>query len=41
MKRFHVHLHVDNLNKSIDFYSTLFEAEPARVESDYARWMRG
>ena len=39
MKRFHVHLHVDDLAKSIAFYSHLFAAEPARVEGDYAKWM--
>ena len=39
MKRFHVHLHVDDLARSIGFYSTLFAAEPARREGDYAKWM--
>lgn len=39
MKRFHVHLHVEDLDKSIAFYSKLFAAEPARVEGDYAKWM--
>ncbi|MGY2486379.1 ArsI/CadI family heavy metal resistance metalloenzyme [Cupriavidus sp. CP313] len=39
MKRFHVHVHVDDLGKSIAFYSKLFAAEPTRVESDYAKWM--
>jgi catechol 2,3-dioxygenase-like lactoylglutathione lyase family enzyme len=39
MKRFHVHLHVDDLAKSIAFYSHLFATEPARVEGDYAKWM--
>jgi catechol 2,3-dioxygenase-like lactoylglutathione lyase family enzyme len=39
MKRFHVHLHVDDLAKSVAFYSHLFAAEPARVEGDYAKWM--
>jgi len=39
MKRFHVHVHVDDLSKSIGFYSKLFAAEPARVEADYAKWM--
>ncbi len=39
MKRFHVHLHVDNLDQSIAFYSRLFAAEPTRVEADYAKWM--
>ena len=39
MKRFHVHVHVEDLDKSIGFYSKLFAAEPARVEGDYAKWM--
>ncbi len=39
MKRFHVHMHVDDLSKNIAFYSQLFGAEPTRIESDYAKWM--
>ena len=39
MKRFHVHAHVEDLQKSIAFYSQLFGAEPTRLESDYAKWM--
>ena len=39
MKRFHVHLHVQDLPQSIGFYSKLFAAEPTRVEADYAKWM--
>jgi len=39
MKRFHVHAHVDDLTASVAFYSKLFAAEPARLESDYAKWM--
>jgi hypothetical protein len=39
MKRFHVHLHVEDLDQSIGFYSKLFATEPTRVESDYAKWM--
>lgn len=39
MKRFHVHVHVDDLSKSVAFYSKLFAAEPTRVEDDYAKWM--
>jgi len=39
MKRFHVHMHVDDLSSSVAFYSRLFAAEPTRVESDYAKWM--
>ena len=39
MKRFHVHIHVDDLDRNIAFYSAMFGAQPARVESDYAKWM--
>ena len=39
MKRFHVHLHVDNLASSIAFYSRLFGHAPTRSEADYAKWM--
>ena len=39
MKRFHVHVSVGDLGESIRFYSTLFGAQPVRVESDYAKWM--
>ena len=39
MKRMHMHVAVDDLAKSISFYSTLFDASPAVVESDYAKWM--
>lgn len=38
MKRFHVHVAVEDLQKSIQFYSTLFGA-PAVVKADYAKWM--
>jgi catechol 2,3-dioxygenase-like lactoylglutathione lyase family enzyme len=39
MKRFHIHVSVNDLAQSIRFYSTLFGAEPSRVETDYAKWM--
>lgn len=39
MKRFHVHVHVDDLERSIRFYSALFGAEPAVTKPDYAKWM--
>ena len=39
MKRFHVHVSVDNLDASIRFYSTLFAAQPAVRQPDYAKWM--
>jgi catechol 2,3-dioxygenase-like lactoylglutathione lyase family enzyme len=39
MKRLHVHVAVDDLDRSIHFYSTLFAAEPAMRRDDYAKWM--
>ena len=39
MKRFHVHLGVENLDASIAFYTTLFAAEPTVLKPDYAKWM--
>ena len=39
MKRFHVHVAVDDLKQSIGFYSALFAAEPAVIKTDYAKWM--
>jgi len=39
MKRFHVHVHVENLEKNIAFYSAMFNQQPARSEADYAKWM--
>jgi hypothetical protein len=39
MKRFHVHIAVDNLESNIRFYSTVFGAPPTIVKPDYAKWM--
>lgn len=39
MKRFHVHLHVDDLDKNIGFHSSLCKQPPTRTEADYAKWM--
>jgi catechol 2,3-dioxygenase-like lactoylglutathione lyase family enzyme len=39
MKRFHVHVSVDNLPNAIGFYSALFAAQPAIVKPDYAKWV--
>jgi len=39
MKRFHVHVAVPDLEKSIRFYSTVFGAEPTVVKPDYAKWI--
>ena len=38
MKRMHVHVSVNDLEKSIGFYSHLFDAQPNVVEADYAKW---
>jgi catechol 2,3-dioxygenase-like lactoylglutathione lyase family enzyme len=39
MKRLHVHVAVDDLQRSIGFYSALFAAQPSVTKSDYAKWM--
>ena len=39
MKRLHVHVAVEDLSKSIGFYSTLFGAQPVVLKDDYAKWM--
>jgi predicted enzyme related to lactoylglutathione lyase len=39
MKRFHVHVAVDDLPRAIAFYSALFAAEPSVTKLDYAKWM--
>jgi catechol-2,3-dioxygenase len=39
MKRLHLHIAVDDLAHSIQFYSALFAAEPTVNKSDYAKWM--
>ena len=39
MKRLHVHVSVDDLDRSIGFYSTLFATQPMVVKPDYAKWM--
>jgi catechol 2,3-dioxygenase-like lactoylglutathione lyase family enzyme len=39
MKRLHVHVAVDDIDRSIAFYSTLFGTGPSVVKADYAKWM--
>lgn len=39
MKRFHVHLAVDDLDRNIHFYSRVFGIEPTVRKADYAKWM--
>src|ERR1700674_3978423 len=39
MKRFHAHVRVEDLARSVRFYSTLFAIEPTVLKDDYAKWM--
>jgi catechol 2,3-dioxygenase-like lactoylglutathione lyase family enzyme len=39
MKRMHVGLKVDDMEKSIDFYTLLFGIKPTMQRPDYAKWM--
>jgi len=39
MKRFHVHVAVDDIDASIRFYSAVFGAPPTVSKPDYAKWM--
>ena len=39
MKRFHVHVAVDNLEQNVRFYSTVFGVQPTVAKLDYAKWM--
>lgn len=39
MKRLHVHVRVADLERSIDYYTTLFGQEPSVRKVDYAKWM--
>jgi len=39
MQRFHVAVSVQNLLRSVDFYTTLFGVVPSVLKEDYAKWM--
>jgi len=39
MKRLHVNISVSDLDSSIGFYNSLFNAEPTVLKQDYAKWM--
>ena len=39
MKRLHVHVSVQDLDRSIRFYSQLFARKPLVLKDDYAKWM--
>jgi catechol 2,3-dioxygenase-like lactoylglutathione lyase family enzyme len=38
MSRFHIHIAVDDLQRSVDFYSAVFGSRPSVLQSDYAKW---
>lgn len=39
MKRVHIHVGVNNMQESLQFYSALFNAAPDVSRDDYAKWM--
>jgi len=39
MKRFHVHVSVEDIDHSIAFYTALFATAPTVLKPDYAKWM--
>jgi catechol 2,3-dioxygenase-like lactoylglutathione lyase family enzyme len=39
MKRFHVHISVEDLETNVRFYSTVFGMPPTVLKPDYAKWM--
>ncbi len=39
MKRFHVHVSVDDLANNVRFYSAMFGVPPSVEKPDYAKWM--
>lgn len=39
MKRFHLHLHVNDLDASVAFYNRLFARPADVIKADYAKWL--
>lgn len=39
MKRLHISLGVDDLDRSVAFYTTLFAAAPTELKPGYAKWL--
>lgn len=39
MKRFHVHVSVEDIPASVRFYESVFGQAPVVVKADYAKWM--
>ncbi len=38
-RKLHIHMSVENIQQSISFYKTQFQAEPTKVKEDYAQWL--
>ena len=38
MSRFHIHIAVDDIQKSVNFYSAVFGSQPSVLKDDYAKW---
>ncbi len=39
MKRLHIHIKTNELDRSIRFYTAMFGKAPDRLEADYAKWL--
>lgn len=39
MKRIHIHVGVEDIGQSINFYNSLFGTQPVKTKVDYAKWM--
>ena len=39
MKRMHLHMGVEDLDSSIQFYTSLFGVSPTVKQEDYAKWI--
>lgn len=39
MKRLHLHIKTNDLDRSVAFYSAMFGEEPTQLETDYAKWL--
>ena len=38
-RKLHIHISVENIEQSIKFYATQFNAKPTKVKEDYAQWL--
>jgi catechol 2,3-dioxygenase-like lactoylglutathione lyase family enzyme len=38
MSRFHIHIAVDDLQRSVGFYTAVFGSQPSVLKDDYAKW---